>query len=78
MAWKRFGSEGDGGKRLGEILKGFSFRNIKKDQLLLLFLAGVLLLVISLPTDGRKKSSGGGRAVSYKMKIHRRKIWKKP
>ena len=52
MAWKRFGSEGDGGKRLGEILKGFSFRNIKKDQLLLLFLAGVLLLVISLPTDG--------------------------
>ncbi len=59
MAWKRFGSEGDGGKRLGEILKGFSFRNIKKDQLLILFLAGVLLLVISLPTDGRKKSSGG-------------------
>lgn len=59
MAWKRFGSEGDGGKRLGEILKGFSFRNIKKDQLLILFLAGVLLLVISLPTDGRKKNSGG-------------------
>ncbi len=59
MAWKRFGSEGDGFKRLWKIPKGLSFRNIKKDQLLILFLAGVLLLVISLPTDGRKKSSGG-------------------
>ncbi len=58
MAWKRFGSEGDGFKRLWKIPKGLSFRNIKKDQLLILFLAGVLLLVISLPTDGKKNSGG--------------------
>lgn len=56
MAWKRFGSEGSGSRKLQEILKGFSLKNLKKDQLLILFLSGILLLVISLPTDGSKKS----------------------
>lgn len=60
MAWKRFGSEGDKGRKLREMLRGFSIRNIKRDQLLILFLSGILLLVISLPTDGGKKSDGGG------------------
>lgn len=36
-------------KNLFRIPKNFSFKNLKKDQLLILFLAGVLLLVIALP-----------------------------
>ena len=32
-----------------KIPKDFSLKNIKKDQILIVFLAGVLLLVISLP-----------------------------
>ncbi len=39
-------------KRLTDMLKGW---RIKKDQIVILFLLGVLLLVIALPGGGRKK-----------------------
>ncbi len=38
-----------------EIPKNFSLKHMKKDQILIIFLAGVLLLVISLPAGNRKK-----------------------
>ena len=40
------------------IPKDFSLKKIKKDQLLIIFLAGILLLVISLPA-GKKSGRYG-------------------
>ncbi len=59
--------EDDKRKKWWKIPDGFSVRNIrnikniKKDQLLILFLAGILLLVISLPVDRNKETDGGSR-----------------
>ena len=38
-----------------KIPKDFSLKNIKKDQILIVFLAGVLLLVISLPSGDKNR-----------------------
>lgn len=41
-------------KKIKEMLAGCSIRKLKKDQLLILFLTGVLLVVIALPSGGGK------------------------
>lgn len=41
-------------KKLQEMTKNFSVKKLKKDQLLILFLVGVLLLVIAIPTGSKK------------------------
>ena len=60
LMWKRSGSEDDSVKRVWRLLKGFSVKDMKKDQLLILLLSGILLLVISIPV-GKGDESGGGR-----------------
>ena len=37
--------------------KKFSYKNLRKDQLLILLLTGILLMVIAIPTGKRKESS---------------------
>lgn len=44
-------------KKLGELFSKFSVRKLKKDQLLILLLAGILLVVIALPTGETKESA---------------------
>ena len=44
-------------KKWFKIPKDFSIKNIKKDQLMIIFLVGVLLLVIALPTEQKKEQS---------------------
>lgn len=67
LMWRRSRLEDDKRKKWWKIPDGFSVRNIrnikniKKDQLLILFLAGILLLVISLPVDRNKETDGGSR-----------------
>lgn len=45
-------------KRLFEIPKKISLKKLKKDQLLILLLAGILLLVIALPTEKKGVEKG--------------------
>lgn len=45
-------------KRLFEIPKKISLKKLKKDQLLILVLAGILLLVIALPTEKKGVEKG--------------------
>lgn len=44
-------------KKWFKIPKDFSIKNIKKDQLVIIFLVGVLLLVIALPTEQKKEQA---------------------
>lgn len=44
-------------KKWFKIPKDFSIKNIKKDQLMIIFLVGVLLLVIALPTEQKKEQA---------------------
>lgn len=44
-------------KKWFKIPKDFSIKNIKKDQLMIIFWVGVLLLVIALPTEQKKEQS---------------------
>lgn len=41
-------------KKIKEMHAGCSIRKLKKDQLLILFLTGVLLVVIALPSGGER------------------------
>lgn len=60
--------------RLTELIRDKKWKKMRKDQWLILFLAGILLLVIALPTDcgrdqgeqsqGDVTASGGGQSVS--------------
>ena len=43
-------------KKIGE-WKNFSFKNLKKDQLLILLLTGILLMVIAVPTGKTKENA---------------------
>lgn len=41
--------------RWKQYIKGLSFRSLRKDQLLILLLTGILLVIIAVPTGGEKK-----------------------
>ena len=53
--------------KLTEVIKEKKWKKLKKDQWLILFLAGILLLVIALPTDcggGQEDQGTGGSSLS--------------
>lgn len=48
-------------KKRKELFSKISVRKLKKDQILILLLTGVLLVVIALPSGGTKETTGGER-----------------
>lgn len=57
--WKK--SESDMTGKLRKLLENLKNGKLRKDQLLIVFLVGVLLLVIAIPTGTKKDSSAGTR-----------------
>ena len=57
--WKKSGSGVMG--KIRKLLENLKIGKLRKDQLLIVFLTGVLLLVIAIPTGSKKDSSAGTR-----------------
>ena len=55
--WRR--SESDTAVKISKVFEHLKHGKVKKDQLLIVFLVGILLLVISIPAGTKKDSNTG-------------------
>ena len=73
--WRR--SESDTAVKISKMFEHLKHGKVKKDQLLIVFLVGILLLVISIPAGTKKDSNTGTKkTLANSSKSSIQLIWK--
>ena len=74
--WRR--SESDTAVKIRKVFEHLKHGKVKKDQLLIVFLVGILLLVISIPAGTKKDSNTGTKKTlsERQSRVSIQLIWK--